>query len=264
MRYPQTVLALSVLAGLSALTLLSPSAARAQITGFVNNETNNAGDWNTFVTGLGETVDTTIDMQSPPPGALSSTFYQGSVGATFTSAGFTPTIVSGNGPSDGNNTSPTLSPGEGPSTATQYLLVPSPQTSGPNHFTTTFAAPVSGFGLFVVDYFGALGFTNTLTLTAFSGADGTGTNLGSVTAASFNFQTNNEYFMGLATTGGAATIASVVFDRPTDNSGDAIGLIDFRFSRLGATAAPEPGSIALAACGALPLAGMILRRRRRA
>ena len=27
---------------------------------------------------------------------------------------------------------------------------------------------------------------------------------------------------------------------------------------------PEPGSIALAACGALPLAGVILRRRRRA
>ena len=243
-------------AALAAIIGGAAESAHAQLTGFVVNETSNSIDFTNFVTALGSTIDTSINFDTQPTGALQPNFYPG---VTLTPSGDVNTISFGSGPGDTNTSSAPLSPGEGLHPASNFLF----DDSGASTLTISFAAPVNGFGLFVIDYFDP-NLGENLTLEAFTGANGTGVSLGSFSAEQFNFQTDNRYFMGLATTNGAALIGSVVFTDIDGGTGDRMGLDDFRISRISGstTAAPEPGTTALMATGLLSLAGIVLRRRR--
>lgn len=250
MNFRRVSMGAAVLAGAFALT----STATNAVTFYVANPTSNLANWTSAVIAAGGSVTTNIDFDAPSTGATYTT--TGSVG-----------ISSGNGPGDGNNGSPTLSIGEGPNPASNYLRVNSPyfrdfrvnlpRYRGLSSVTVNYTAPVAAAGFFTIDYFGASGFNNLLNLSVYDGANGTGALLGSATSVYFNFQNNNRYFMGV--TSATANIGSIVFSRTFDNTGDNIGLDNFVSSRTGAV--PEPASWAMLIAG-FGLTGAVMRRRR--
>ena len=227
--------------------------SQATTTGFINNPTTNSTDFNAYVTAQGATINTNVNFDTAPTGTLNPAFYTVSDGVTIlaSSPGLNDQIVNGNGPGQSNNISPPTSPGEGPHPLSNFLFVATPDFGhGPNSLTFNFTNPVESFGFFTIDLFEGTGYTNTITLTAFSGLDGAGTNLGSFSPAMFNFQTDNLYFMGLASDVGNE-IGSVVFNRAFDDSGDNIGLDNIRFGivpsvpDLGSTFVLMLGSVAM-------------------
>ena len=144
--------------------------------------------------------------------------------------------------------------------ASNFLLMSSPST-GSDSLIVSFAAPVLGAGLFTIDRFFGTGFTNDLVIEAYTGADATGTLLGSFSGLSANFQTNNLYFMGI--TSSAADIGSIRLLRSNDNSGDAIGVDNILFATGTSNdgAVPEPASVTLLAAG-LAIVGTFRRIRK--
>lgn len=230
-------------AGALALALSMTSTAANALTFYVANPTSNLANWTSAVVSAGGTVTTNLDFDNPANGA------------SFTTSGPV-SLASGAGPADGNNGSPTLSPGEGPNPASNYLRVATPGSNNPSNVTVSYTAPVSGAGFFTIDYFGASGTNNLLNLAVYAGPNGTGALLGSTTSVYFNFQNNNRYFMGV--TSPTANIGSIVFTRTFDNTGDTIGLDNF-VSATGAV--PEPASWAMLVAG-FGLAGAAMRRRR--
>jgi hypothetical protein len=230
--------------------------ANAQLTGFVNNFSTNSTDWNTFVTGLGGAVNTNINFNAHPTGALQSNFYLVSDGVTLTPTGDVNTVQTGAGPAQGNTTGSI--PGEGLHPSSNFLQ----DDIAVSSLTISFTTPVSGFGLFTLDYFNPSA-DNPLEIEAFAGQNGTGASLGLFSSVAQNLQQNNLYFMGLATTSGANSIGSVIFRDVSTNTGDIFGLDDFRFSRTTviSNAAPEPASVLLLTLG---MAGFAARRRRKA
>jgi hypothetical protein len=178
------------------------------------------------VAGLGGTVKT-LDFETHPEGPLQSSFYLTSDGVTLTEVGDLDQVFFTTGSIGGSDTPP-LSDGEG--TFTGSRVVGTGQVDA-SQFTISFDRPVWGAGLFVVDLYNP-GGVNTATLAAYDGPDGTGTLLGTASAAGFNFQTDRRYFMGVGDDAG--TIRSVVF---TDGSylTDGIWLDDVMFA---ATASP--------------------------
>ncbi|MFM9851933.1 MAG: hypothetical protein ACKVOJ_03865, partial [Sphingomonadaceae bacterium] len=206
-------------AGVVAALLLS-TTAQAAVVGFTANPTANRQNWTAAVLASGGTTQTNITFDAPNAGA--------SLGAV---TGFGAPVFSG-GPGQGNTFSGPLSSGQG-------LYTPSlhrESNSSVFSLTTNFNAPVSAVGIDVIDYFGASGFNNFLNLSVFSGANGTGTLLGSFTSSQFNFQRNNVYFLGAVST--ANDIGSAVFSRRTDNTGDVIGVDNIVSGVIGAV--PEP------------------------
>lgn len=147
-----------------------------------------------------------------------------------------------------------MSSGEGAHASSNYLF----DGSQPSSLTIDFAAPVTGAGLFVIDYFNPTG-NNPLTLSAFTGVNGTGTLIGTANAVAFNFQPDNMYFLGVLSTLG--DIRSVVFNQPVNSTGDRRGIDDIRFARSGSSsiATPLPPTALLAGFGLVGLLG--LRRR---
>jgi len=69
----------------------------------------------------------------------------------------------------------------------------------------------------------------------------------------------NTFFDTFVADSSLTTLRFTSLDAAGSNGGIALDAVSVQV----ATAAPEPGSIALAACSALPLAGMVIRRRRR-
>ncbi len=118
-----------------------------------------------------------------------------------------------------------------------------------------FATPVLGAGLFTIDAYNPLPGYDNFSLSAWTGADGTGTLLGTATGAQFNFQPNNLYFLGVLST--AADIGSVVFSQNGTRTGDDVGLDNLEVAAAPGT--PEPGTWALLCAGAF----LILFRLRR-
>jgi hypothetical protein len=252
-----TVLAMTGLA-----SVLIASHAQAQLTGFVANPTTNSTDFSTFVTGMSGTINTDVNFDAHPLGTLQPNFYLGSDGVTLTGTSGMNQVTFGNGPGQGNTFSPPLSSGEGLHPASNYLYSSSPGVGGGTSLTISFTSPVSAVGLFTIDYFGPANTDNPLVITGYSGPNGTGTDLGSFTSVGYNFQMNNLYFMGLATTNGSNSIGSFIFSRPTDDTGDDLGLDNIEFARTSSISVPEPGAYAL--LGSLGLTGAAFLRRRRA
>ena len=120
--------------------------------------------------------------------------------------------------------------------------------------TVNFTSGVLGFGFNLIDLYNPDG-VNAATLSAYTGADGTGTLLGTFGMAPYNFQLNHEYFIGVTSSDG--DIGSVIFTTPGE-AGDSVYLDDFEIAN--AAAAPEPFAGLLVGGG---IAAIWLRRRRR-
>ena len=122
--------------------LVAAAPASASVVGFTRNATGNAAAWTASANGLGATIDTRIDFDTHPTGALQGNFYAGS-GVTMSSTGDPNTVTFGAGPGQGNTTSSPLSSGEGLHTASNYLF----DGGNASSFTLLFSTPVHGAGL---------------------------------------------------------------------------------------------------------------------
>jgi hypothetical protein len=195
---------------------------------------------------------TTITFDDQSTGALNPSFFPG---VTF--SGSINTLANNAGPGDGNTSSPPTSTGEGLHAPSTYLI----SRTGNSGLTMSFDNPVFGAALSVIDYFHPANTANSFTLEAFTGANGTGTSLGSFSSLFFNFQNNFTYFVGF--TSEAGDIGSLVFTRLADGTGDTIGIDDVRFATIGQVqVTPEPASIVLLATGLLGVVGAARRKRR--
>ncbi len=252
----------------TALVLVAGASARAGFNppGFyVDDPTKNSRDWTAAVFAENGKLNTDVDFRAMTPGALNATFYNTSAhndGVTlFASDSSFDHILTGPGPGQGGNSGP-VSPGEGTSSAPQYLQSASPGFAGGSSLTISFSTPALAVGLFTIDYFGSDPPTNELTLSIYSGQDGKGTLLGTAEAVRDNFQPNGLYFMGYVSS--TADIGSAVLMRGPDTTGDTIGIGSVLFADAGPTAVPEPSAFALVCVGAVVLIGSAARRSRRA
>ncbi len=233
----------------AALVLLSAPAS-AQVLKYGDlSPTGNYAAFLATLAGFGITPST-ITFDGEAVGVLNPLF---APGVTFSTVGDVDVIANGAGPGQGNTSSSPVSSGEGLHAASNYLL----DNMSASSLTISFANQLAGAGLFVIDYFNpAAG--NTLTLEAFTGANGTGTSLGSFSSVAFNFQRNNSYFMGF--TSAAGDIGSIVFTDVNNTTGDAMGLDDVTLA-VPVQATPEPASVLLMATGLGALA--FFRRKRK-
>jgi hypothetical protein len=237
------------------------SLGQAAVTGYVNNPTTNSTDWANAVLGNFNSINFDTDPQGVIAGNVRTYTIGGgqsvkmTVTGMFANWGVNDTDA---GPSEAGNLLPT-SPGEGPHPAGNPFLGPNaPNTFGKNTAPgtvifsfvqtahPTVLEPVGSFGVFVIDLFNPPAVPNADTISVYTGIDGTGTLLGTFTAASFNFQMNNLYFMGVVST--INDIGSVVFTN-VGTYGDYVALDNVRF----ATGIPEPASLALVIGGGLLL-----------
>jgi len=205
------------------------SPAAADVTGYVANPESNSIDWQNDVTALGGIVNTNVNFDGHPAGVLQDDFYSTSEGVTLAIVPDTSAVVNGQGPGQGNAWAQPVSEGEGVHAASNYLLV----EGGSVSLTLTFATPVYGAGLFVIDYFDPWGVAP-LTIAAYRQD---GSLLASYSAVQYNFQTDKLYFMGVASSDG--DIASVVFTAETAATMDLIGIDDIRFAAAEPAEEPE-------------------------
>jgi hypothetical protein len=208
------------------------TSASAVVTGFVSNPSANSSNWTSSALGFGASIQT-IDFDAHPLGTLLPNFYPG---VTLSAVGDVNTVLPGAGPGQSNTSSPPLSSGEGSHSASgQYLF----DGANPSSLTLSFSTPVYGAGLFVIDYFNPTA-SNPLTIAAYTGANGTGTLLGTFSSVAYNFQPNNLYFMGI--TSSAGDIGSVVFSDVTSSTGDTTGIDDIKIATAPPVATPEAAS----------------------
>lgn len=226
-------------------SVLSPAIHAGVIT-YVNDVTGNSVDFANGVSSNAGGAISTLTFDTLAVGSLDPNAYAG-LGITMNGVGSFSSVNSGAGPQQGNTTSTPTSPGEGPHAASNYLG----GTATTGTLTVNFNSPVLAAGVFTIDLFNpsSLGVPDTVTLSAYTGANGTGTLLGTGTAAGYNFQNNNLYFMGILSTGG--NIGSVVLNQNGNNSGDVIGLDNFEFAAHSGSGVPEPGTFTLMGIGLL-------------
>jgi hypothetical protein len=234
----------SVLALLVCATLAGTASAAS--TGFVSDPYNNSSNWLGSVSGASVS---TIDFENHPLGTLWSNFYPG---VTLSANGDVNTVKYGAGPAQGNTNYAIT--GEGYHAASNYLY----DDENASSLTISFDQPVLGAGLFVIDHFNP-GYTNWLTIEAFTGANGTGTSLGLYQSVQRNFQRNYKYFMGV--TSSEANIRSLVFTDVNSETGDTTGIDDIMFATGDAPPVPEPMTM-LGLTMAVGAAGAYIRRRR--
>jgi hypothetical protein len=247
---------------LAAATFLSLSAgaASAAVIGYVASPANDSVAWGNAVTALGATINTSINFNTMALGTPVGSFYTASQGVTISQTGSI--TVSSSGLFDGYGGTNT---GEGAWTPSKHLRASSNvlATVPAESVTFSFATPVAGGGIFLVDYFGSTPWSITA-------RDANNLVLGSYTAVtgqSFQLQgtgTNPtgpyKYFLGIESTIG--DIQSLTIGRPGTGfgqGGDNVGLDDFRFAVLAPAAVPEPASLLALGLGLLGL-GAVRRR----
>ena len=229
----------ATLAGFAAVALISSNANAA--TFFTERPAINQGDFRVAVAAADGTVTTVADFETP------------TTDGTLTTVNFNPS--SGAGPGQFNSITPSLNIGEGLYSPSNFL-----RSFGAGSLTFSFASAVAGFGFTTIDLFNPEG-VNDITLSVFSGANGTGTLLGSTTAANFNFQRNNKYFMGFLSE--TQNVGSFVLNNP-GGSDDEFGVDDIVAAKFSSVAAvPEPSTWAMMLLGMAGV-GFSLRRKRQA
>jgi len=227
-----------VLVAIAGVMLVSVGQVNADLTGYVNNPTGNSVDWTTAANNAGANINTDIDFDTHPTGALQSNFYSG---VTMTSL---EKVVFGAGPWNSNTNA--SQPGEGPHASSNYLDLDHWDGSS---LTLTFDNPVSGVGLFTIDKFSG---SSVATITAY---DSSNTSLGSFSGTGINFQSNNLFFMGLMSD--SQDIKKFVFDS-NYGSGDEIGLDNIVYA---SSVVPVPGAAVLGMIG-IGIVGAYTRKRR--
>ncbi len=162
----------------------------ASVVEFVSNPTGNSTDMANWVAGLGSPgVDVSIDFESHPDGEVVPDFYPGALLHAENVL-----VVHGPGSRVGAGTRP-LSEGEGPLVSYQGYTANGGDQDGWS-LTVTFGVPVLAAGFMTADVYNPMG-DNALLIEAFDGDDASGTLLGTAISASFNFELNSRYFMGL-------------------------------------------------------------------
>ena len=224
------------LAFVAVVVLGCVGSTHGSVTFYVSNVTGNSTDWTSAVSGLGGVVNTDVNFNAHPTGALQNTFYSASDAVTFSTTGSFNAVVFGAGPGQSNTITPPLSPGEGLHTDSNYLFA----LATPSTLTISFDQPVLGAGLFVIDLFdptqsGAP--SNPVSIEAFTGPNGTGTSLGSDGPPAYNFQPNHLLYLGVVSSAG--DIRSLRLTDP-GSLGDEIGVDDIRFAT---GAIPEPSTL---------------------
>ncbi len=232
--------------------------AQAGVTAFASNPAGNSIDWTNRIASLGGAVNTDIDFETHPLGALQSDFYAG-IGVNMALSGGALTF---NAVYDYRNNYDGTVYGYGPNSAAEGAAAESRAYSAYNpsgswSLTLNFDQAVLGAGLFVIDLFNGLG-DRTVTLSAYDGTDGGGNLLATASAPNYNYQLYNKLFLGVANDSATPSIRSVVFTNPYPYYGDGIALDDIRVA-----AVPEADTYALMLAG-LGLLSFAARRRNNA
>jgi hypothetical protein len=238
---------------LLSVALLATVSASASAQVALYGNTAPTGNYAAFQSALGALTTLTFNDQSI--GLLNPNAY---AGVTLTASANNNQLQFGTGPNDGNTGSPPFSTGEGAHGASNFLGGNSSSTVS---LLIDFANPVFGAGLFVIDYFNpsSCNCSGPLLFTAYDGAGGTGSVIGSLTGIQWNMQGNHMYFVGI--TSGAGDIRSVLYSYNGFQSGDRTGIDDITYSGDGETVTPEPAALALLVPGLLAVGGVARRRK---
>lgn len=212
---------------------------------FIDQPSANFSNWAASVIASGGAINSNVNFDGMSTGALQSSFYTVSDGVTLTASGGFNTVVSGAGP--GQSSVSNSQAGEGTHADSNYLQ----GSAGVKSLTISFSDYVLGVTLGTIDKFGFGSTTaDPMTLTAFGGIEGTGTNLGSATVYDFlNFQVNNMFYMGVSDA--TNQIRSVVFTYAGTVKNDDIGIDNIAFATITSTSVPEPTTVALIGLGLL-------------
>lgn len=231
------------------------TTAEAGLIWFTDQPSSNSLNWRNSVTAAGGAINSNVDFNGHPDGALQTGFYSLSDGVTFSDHHNFDEVRWSFGPGQ-SGTSGAL-PGEGTHPRSNYLHIASA-----GEFTISFATPVLGAGFFTIDKYN----DSQLWVDVFTGQNATGDLLGSWLSMGQNFQTNKLFFIG-AQTDNDTRIGSLRL-RFDASARDEVGIDDVVFATKTSTqppplpaAAPEPASISLLGAGLLGLAGLRLSRR---
>ena len=85
-----------------ALMLVTALASHAAVVGFVSSPNTNSVNWAAAVAAAGKTINTNVNFNAHPTGALQSGFYSVSDGVTLTAVGDDNTVQFGAGPGQAN------------------------------------------------------------------------------------------------------------------------------------------------------------------
>jgi hypothetical protein len=234
----------------------SVAAASANAITYANDPTGNSIDFAEGVSANGGSI-TTYTFDDLVTGTLNPDAY---AGLTLNATGAFTTISYGTGPEQSNTTTAPLSDGEGSHPASNYL---GDNVTDYGTLTVDFATPVPGAGIFTIDAFnpGSDALSDNFSLSAWTGANGTGTLLGTATGAQFNFQPDYLYFLGIVSE--ADNIGSIVFSQDGSLSGDVIGLdnLEVASASPAGSVTPEPDTSALLCAAGVFLTFVHHRRR---